>query len=44
MTSFVAGFIFGYLLYHVLMNRTVMMNDCCLKHFNSKEHKKEVWK
>ena len=27
------GFIAGFLLYHFLMNRAVMMRDCCLRHF-----------
>ena len=31
--SLVAGFVAGFLLYHVLMNRAVMMRECCLKHF-----------
>jgi len=31
--SYAIGFVAGFLLYHFLMNRSVMMRDCCLKHF-----------
>lgn len=33
MGSLVVGFIFGFLFYHVLMNRAAMMRRCCLNHF-----------
>jgi hypothetical protein len=33
--SYAIGFIAGFLLYHLLMNRAVMMRECCLKHFAS---------
>jgi len=29
----VVAFIGGFLLYHILMNRAVMMRQCCLEHF-----------
>ncbi len=29
----ILGFILGFLCYHFLMNRTVMMRDCCRRHF-----------
>ena len=31
--TYVLGFIGGWLFYHFLMNRTVMMRDCCVRHF-----------
>jgi hypothetical protein len=29
------GCLAGWLAYHFIMNRTVMMRECCLKHFAS---------
>jgi hypothetical protein len=33
--EYVVGFIFGFLLYHFIMNRTIMMRRCCLEHFST---------
>ena len=32
------GFVLGFLVYHFLMNRAVMMRECCLKHFATHAH------
>jgi len=29
------GFILGWLAYHFVMNRTIMMRECCVKHFKT---------
>jgi len=35
--SYAIGFLGGFLLYHFLMNRAVMMRRCCLEHFATHE-------
>ena len=32
---FLIGFLVGWIGYHFLMNRTVMMRECCVRHFAS---------
>lgn len=33
--GFALGFLLGWFTYHLLMNRTVMMRECCVKHFST---------
>ncbi len=35
--SYAVGFLGGWLFYHLLMNRTVMMRRCCIEHFATHE-------
>lgn len=33
--TYAIGFLAGWFLYHFLMNRAVMMRDCCVEHFKT---------
>ena len=35
MADVAIGFLLGWFAYHFVMNRAVMMRECCLKHFQT---------